>query len=114
MMTLKDILPANADTIIYVFYDFKNTQKRGIRTRRKYTCLTASVCNRFVRVRGRERKRNCLRCSKRRYSFWDDTVGDLLTYLLESRPWANEFVAIAHNAKTFDTHFILNRAILLQ
>jgi hypothetical protein len=47
-------------------------------------------------------------------TFWDDPVGDLLTYLCEPRPWANKVVAIAHNAKAYDLHFILNGAILLK
>jgi len=38
----------------------------------------------------------------------------MLTYLSKPRPWANKIVAIAHNAKAFDLHFILNRAILLK
>jgi len=37
-----------------------------------------------------------------------------LTYLCEPRPWANIILAIAHNAKAFDMHFILNRAINLK
>ena len=41
-------------------------------------------------------------------------MGDLLSNLTEPRPWVNKIVAIAHNAKAFDIHFILNRAILLK
>ena len=55
---------------------------------------------------------DCLRYGKRRNSFWDDPVGDLLKYLCEPRQWADRFLAIAHNAKAFDLHFILNRAML--
>jgi len=40
--------------------------------------------------------------------------GELLSYLTERRAWANKIIAIAHNAKAFDLHFILNRAILLK
>ena len=47
-------------------------------------------------------------------TFWDDPVGDLLTYLCKSRPWCNKIVAIAQNAKAFDLHFIINRAIFLK
>jgi len=36
------------------------------------------------------------------------------SYLCEKHPWANRIVAIAHNAKAFDLHFILNRAIMLK
>jgi len=49
-----------------------------------------------------------------RQSFWDDTVGDLLTYLCEPSPWANKIVANAHNAKALDLHFILKRVIMLK
>jgi len=47
-------------------------------------------------------------------SFWQDPVRELLSYVTEPRPWANKIIAIAHNAKAFDLHFILNRAILLK
>ena len=46
--------------------------------------------------------------------FWDDPVGDLLIYLCEPRPCVKEIIAIAHNAKAFDLHFILSRAVLLK
>jgi len=57
---------------------------------------------------------DCERWGKRRHTFGNDPVGDLLTYLCEPRPWANKIVAIAHNDKAFDLHFILNRAIMLK
>jgi len=38
----------------------------------------------------------------------------MLTYLCNPRTWANKIVAIAYNAKAFDLHFILKRAILLK
>jgi hypothetical protein len=38
-------------------------------------------------------------------------VGALLKYLCHHRRWVNKIVAIAHNAKAFDFHFVLNRAI---
>jgi hypothetical protein len=44
-------------------------------------------------------------------TFWDDLVGYLLTYPCEPRPWVNKVVAIAHNAKAYDLHFIRKRAI---
>jgi hypothetical protein len=48
-------------------------------------------------------------------TFWEeDPVADLLTYLCETRPWANKVVAIAHNAKAYNLHFILNRTIILK
>jgi len=57
---------------------------------------------------------DCARCGKREHSFWDDPIGDLLSYLCEPRPWITNVVAIAHNAKAFDSQFILNRAIQMK
>ena len=51
---------------------------------------------------------------ERRHSFWNEPVGDVLSYLCKSRPWADKVVAIAQNAKAFDSQFILNRAIPMQ
>jgi hypothetical protein len=48
---------------------------------------------------------NCEWCGRRKNSFWNYHVGDLLTYLCEPRPWANKIVAIAHNAISFELHF---------
>jgi len=47
-------------------------------------------------------------------AFWEDPVGDLLSYLCKKRPWCEKVVAIAHNAKGFEAHFILSGAILLK
>ena len=43
----------------------------------------------------------------------DDSVGDWLSYLCKPRPLVNKVVAIDHNAKDFDSQFILNRAFLM-
>ena len=51
---------------------------------------------------------------QRKHSFWDDQVWELLLYQRQPRPWANRIVAIAHNAKAVDLHFLLNRAIMLK
>jgi len=59
-------------------------------------------------------EQDCSQCGKRIHSFWDDPVGDMLSYLCESRPWLEKIIVIAHNAKAFDLHFILNRVILLK
>jgi len=52
---------------------------------------------------------DCRRCRTRKHSFWTDPVGDLISYTLKSRPWADRIVAVAHNAKAFDLYFVLNR-----
>ena len=42
------------------------------------------------------------------------TCGGYVDYLCESRPSVEKVIVIAHNAKAFELHFILNRAILLK
>ena len=53
-------------------------------------------------------------CRKRKHSFFEDPVGDLLTHLCEPRGKCEQVVAIAHNARSYDAQFILKRAILLK
>ena len=55
---------------------------------------------------------DCGRCGRRRHSFWEDHVGDLLSHLCEPRPWSKR--VIAHNARGFDAQFILDTAIVLK
>ena len=57
---------------------------------------------------------DCVRFGKRKHSFWQDPVGELLTYLTEPRPWSIKIAAKAHNVKAFGLHSILNMAILLK
>jgi len=98
MRPLKSALPSAGDNVVYVFYDFETTQNT------RHTDKAWLHVPNFV----------CVRCGRRKHSFWEDPVGDLLSYLTEPRPWANKIVAITHNAKAFDVHFILNRAFLLK
>jgi hypothetical protein len=48
------------------------------------------------------------------HSFWDDPVRDILAYLCQPCTSAKSVVAIAHNAKALDLHFIVNRSIFLK
>ena len=57
---------------------------------------------------------DCVRFGRRSHAFWDDPVGDLLTYLCKERSCCEKVIAVAHNAKDFGAHFILGRAILLK
>jgi hypothetical protein len=50
-------------------------------------------------------------CVIRKHSFCTDPVGDLISYTFKYRPWADGIVTIAHNAKAFDLHFVLNRLV---
>jgi len=115
MQPLKNALPS-ADKVLFVFYDFETTQDTKISETAKLHepiigclqqfCTACEIQDDF--------ERNCARCCKRQHSFFEDPVGDLLSYLCEPRPWCKYVVAIAHNAKVFDAQFILNRPILLK
>jgi hypothetical protein len=116
MRPLKDVLPTNADNVLYIFYSFDTTQNKTYSATAKehvpnLVCVQ-QFCARCEEID--DCSIDCTRCGRRRHSFWNDPVGDLLTYLCEPRPWASKIVAIAHNAKAFDLHFILNRAIKLK
>jgi len=112
---LKDLLRDASDKVLYVFYDIETTQNTKYSDKATLhvpdlvcvqqfcsQCEDAEYCGEFVR------------CGQRKHSLWDDPLGDMLTYLWKPRPWADKIVTIAHNAKAFDLHFILNRAILLK
>ena len=109
---LKDVLPANSDKVMYYFTILTQPKIRGIRTRRKHTCLTPSVCKNCVRCEDVECDVHC--CVKRRHSFREVPVGEPITYLCKHHPWANKIIAIAHNAMAFHLHFIMMRAVFLK
>jgi len=58
--------------------------------------------------------KDCARCGKPEQSFCDDPIGDLLSYLCDPRQWVSKVVVVAHNAKAFDSQFILNKAIQMK
>jgi len=115
MKPLKDVLSAASDKVLYVFYNLETTQNK------KYSDKATPhvpdlVCVQLFcsQCEDAEHCGECVRYGQRKHPFWDDPVGDMLTYLCKPRPSANKIVAIALNAKAFDLHFILNRAILLK
>ena len=114
MRPLKDALPSGGERVLYVFYDFKTTQNTRYSDKATIHVPNLVCVQQFCsQCEGVEDCGDCVRCCKRKHSFWDDPLGELL-YLREPRPWANKIVAIAHNAKAFDLHFIMNRAIMLK
>ena len=93
----------------------KSLKIRILSNRQNCTFLTKYASNSIVHsVRCRLTNEDCERYGKRKHSFWDDPIGDLLSYLCEPRPWVSKVVAITHNAKAFDSLFILNRAIQMK
>jgi len=115
MRPINDVLSSTGDKVLDVFYNFETTQNK------RYTDKAAlhvpdlvcvqKFCSHCEDV---EDCGDCVRYVKRKHSFWYDPVGEMLSYLREPRPYVIKIVPIAHNAKAFDLHFILNRAIMLK
>ena len=108
--------PANelprSDNVLFVFYDFETTQDTRL-TESSTEHIPNLVCiQHFCKVCEKEPDIyvDCVRCGRRRHAFWDDPMGDLLTYLCKERSWCKKVIAIAHNAKGFDAHFILGKS----
>ena len=90
MRPLKVVLPANAVNVLYAFYDFETTENKTYSEKAKahvpnLVCVQ-QICARCELME--DISKNCERCGRRRHYFWNDPVGDLLTYLCETRPWA--------------------------
>jgi len=115
MQPLKNEVPS-AHNVLFVFYDFETSQDTKISETAKLH-VTILVClQQFCTAceMQDDYEQDCERCGKRQHSFFEDPVGDLLSYLCELRPWCKKVVAIAHNAKAFDAQFIMDRAIFLK
>jgi hypothetical protein len=99
-----------------VFYDFETTQDTKFSDNATEHVPILVCLQQFCTACEMQNDidKDCERCGTRRHSFYEDPVGDLLSYLCESRPWCEKVVAIAHNAKAFDSQFILKRAIVLK
>jgi hypothetical protein len=103
------------DKVLYVYYDLQTTQNTLFVISNRaplhvpyLICLqqSCSLCESTDDI-----MQDCAPCGKRKHVFWDNPVGDMLSYLCDPRPWIKLIVAIAHNAKDFDLQFILERAV---
>jgi len=112
MQPLKKEVPS-ADNVLFVFYDFESSHDTKISETAKLHVPILVCLQQFCTTceMQDDYKQDCERCGKRQHSFFEDPVGDLISYLCEPRPWCKKVVAIAHNAKAFDAQFILDRAI---
>ena len=115
MKPLLNVLP-RSDNVLFVFYDFETTQDTKISDSAtvhipNLVCLQqfCSLCEMQPDI-----SVDCKLCGKREHSFFNDPVGDLLSYLWKPRHWCETMVATAVNAKGFDAQFILDRAIFLK
>jgi hypothetical protein len=115
MQPLKNESPGSVN-VLFVFYDFETTQDAKFSENATEHIPNLVCVQQFCSVceMQDDTERDCERCGKRRHSFFDDPVGVLLSYLCEPRPWCNKVIAIAHNAKAFNSQFILKTAILLK
>ena len=87
MRHLKDVLPANANKVVYVFHDFAITQNKSYSdTAKAHVPKLVCVQQFCARCEDIEYGIDCERRGKRRYSFWNDPVGDLLTYVCNPVP----------------------------
>ena len=114
MQPLKNEL-RSSDDVLFVFYDFDTTQDTKFNESATLLVPILVCLQQFCTAcEMQDEWGNCARCGRRRHSFLEDPVGDLLSHLCEPRPWCKKVDAITHNAKAFDSQFILNRAILLK
>ena len=86
MATLKNVLPRR-DNVLFVFYDFETTQDTKVTESAtlhvpNLVCLEqfCTQCEMLPHI-----DEDCERCGRRKHSFWDDPIGDLLSYLCEPR-----------------------------
>ena len=75
--------PASRKRVLYLFYDFENTPDTGINDKTSVhvpnlACLKkfCSKCKRIPHI-----EQNYLQFGKRKHTFWEDPVGDKLSYL---------------------------------
>jgi hypothetical protein len=107
---------SRSDKVLYVFYDFEITQdinhgENSFEHVPNLVCVQhfCALCEDDL-----DMDVDCRRCGIRNHSFWTNPVGDLISYTFKSRPWADRIVAIAHSAKAFDLHFVLNRLVQMK
>jgi hypothetical protein len=108
--------PDSSERVLYVFYDIETPQYTKLSDKPNehvpiLVCLQ-QLCSKCDNISDIEQ--DCIQCGKRIHSFLDDPVGDMLSYLCESRTRVENIVANAHNAKAFVLHVMINRAILLK
>jgi hypothetical protein len=87
MRPLKDALSTAGDKVLYVFYNFATTQNTRYTDKAKLYVPNLVCVEEFCsRCEDVMEGGDCVLCGKRKHLFWQDTVGDLLTYVTEPRP----------------------------
>jgi hypothetical protein len=109
MQPLKNVLHSGGG-VMFVFYDFQTTQHTPQSDMAGLNVPNLVCIQQFVLVSAPIMSMRTAQCGMRKHSFWEDPVGDILSYLCEDRPWCKQIIVVAHNANAFDQHFILKRA----
>jgi len=79
MRPLKDVLPDAFDKVLYVFYDFETTQNARSSDKATIHVPNQVSAQQFCsQCEGAKDCGECVRCGKRKHSFLDDPVGELL------------------------------------
>ena len=114
MQPLKNELPRS--DVLFVFYDFETTQDtKFLGNETEHIPILFSLQQFCTACEMQDYiDTDSERCGRRLHLYYEDPVGDLLSYICEPRPWCNKVVAITHNAKAFDSQFIIKGAILLK
>jgi hypothetical protein len=100
MEPLKNELP-HSDDNFFVLYDIETTQDTKFSGKSNVHILILVCLQQFCTTCEMQDDIDvdCERCGMRRHSFFEDPVGDLLSYLCEPRSWCKKVMAIAHNAR---------------
>ena len=105
-----------SDNVTFVFYDFETRQDKKVSDSAtlhvpNLVCLQqlCPQCELSADI-----DEDCERCGKRKHSFLEYPIGDLISYLCETRRWVRKVVVMAHNARAFDSQFILSRAFQMK
>jgi G:T-mismatch repair DNA endonuclease (very short patch repair protein) len=108
------------EKVLYVYYDFESRQEDEIeghvgRFRHSPNlCVAFQKCFRCPSItRIEEINDNCSHCGIRKHIFQKDTtVVDFVDYLIKiDEKKFNEIIVIAHNAKSYDAHFVLREIL---
>jgi len=91
MRPLKDARPPAGNKVLYIFYDFQTTQNtRYVDVAKLHLPNLVCVQQFCSRCENEEDGADFVRCGRRKHSFWQDPVGELISHLTEPHPWANK------------------------
>ena len=78
---------AAGDKVLYAFYYFETNQNTRYTNAAKLHIPNLVCVQKFCsRFEDEEDGVDCVRCGRWMHSFWQNSIGDLLSYLTETRP----------------------------